>query len=481
MKQFRSNVLIGVFFLFCFLGIDRSVKWHNPHFFLESSLIPLLLISLTLTFLVKNKNLLIIWALMLIALFIQLVHFEYFGAPIAATDITVFFTHNTDVMESFGGLAILFIMPFLICIFSFVIIYYAIKKLPNRTRWEYAWILLLIEFCAPFAFSFTFHFHHGVRNNPNHSIGEFPSAAENLWISSEKTILFYFTYTLPHQFFLKGELIQPIHPAYAIAVPHPDINIIFIMGESLTNQQMSSYGYARQTTPFLDALKNQQQAIFKYGISGGVSTDISLSSFFNMISRPDGTRQISTKNTNLFKMAKQNGFETYFISAQARYCLNIVKNYLLPRFIDHYADSSFFGASYRKDVLDSELVKYFQKTDLNKPVFMVLHQKGSHFPYNMRYPLNFEFYATTPDDSYQQKQMNRYDNSVRYTDSNISALIKLIIQKSSRPTYLIFTSDHGESLGEEGIYGHNNVQIKVQHLVPIIFIGLNGANLNFLN
>lgn len=99
------------------------------------------------------------------------------------------------------------------------------------------------------------------------------------------------------------------------------------------------------------------------GISAGVETDISLPMIFNMVQQPDATMQIASTNRNLFKMAKANGFETHFISTQGYYALKIIKGYLFPSYIDHYADARLFGANEDGDALDFNFLKYLQSVD----------------------------------------------------------------------------------------------------------------------
>ncbi len=179
-------------------------------------------------------------------------------------------------------------------------------------------------------------------------------------------------------------------------------------------------------------------------------------------------------------MAQENGFETQFISAQAHSSLNVIKSYLFPKYIDHYGDSLAFGAAFNHLAYDINLLNYLKTADFKNPTFMVLHQSGSHSPYAEHYPDQFNFFTNGKTESFQQTQIDTYDNSVRYTDYVLGQIVQTVRQKANRPTLLIFTSDHGESLGENGIYGHENIRIKDQHYVPMVFMTFNGARFDFL-
>lgn len=93
-------------------------------------------------------------------------------------------------------------------------------------------------------------------------------------------------------------------------------------------------------------------------------------------------------------------------------------------------------------------------------VFVVLHQSGSHGPdYFNHYPPDNEKFAPvcrsvqlqdcTPD-----TVTNAYDNTVLYTDRFLGAAIDLLRALPETETLLVYASDHGESLGEFGLYLH---------------------------
>jgi lipid A ethanolaminephosphotransferase len=92
---------------------------------------------------------------------------------------------------------------------------------------------------------------------------------------------------------------------------------------------------------------------------------------------------------------------------------------------------------------------------------LFIHQLGSHGPaYFKRYPEAFRRfkpdcrgldYSKCSADEVQ----NAYDNTILYTDHFLSAIIdKLQARSSKMDVALLYMSDHGESLGENGIYLH---------------------------
>ena len=96
-------------------------------------------------------------------------------------------------------------------------------------------------------------------------------------------------------------------------------------------------------------------------------------------------------------------------------------------------------------------------------LLVVLHQKGSHGPeYYKRYPDRFERFtpvcsSNLPQDCDRQSIVNAYDNTILYTDYVLDRLIELLEKDARRAhndTALLYLSDHGESLGENGLYLH---------------------------
>jgi lipid A ethanolaminephosphotransferase len=111
-------------------------------------------------------------------------------------------------------------------------------------------------------------------------------------------------------------------------------------------------------------------------------------------------------------------------------------------------------------------------------IFLVLHLKGSHGPaYFKRYPKAFEKYSP----ACQSKELfacdvasilNAYDNTILYTDHVLGQLIAVLNAQEHRfATAMLYVSDHGESLGENGLFLHGMpraIAPKEQTQVPML-------------
>jgi lipid A ethanolaminephosphotransferase len=97
----------------------------------------------------------------------------------------------------------------------------------------------------------------------------------------------------------------------------------------------------------------------------------------------------------------------------------------------------------------------------NRDILIVLHQMGAHGPaYYKRYPKEFEKFKPTCNTNQleqctQEEVSNTYDNVILYTDYFLSKVINFLKNYSDKyETVMFYISDHGESLGENGLYLH---------------------------
>jgi lipid A ethanolaminephosphotransferase len=117
------------------------------------------------------------------------------------------------------------------------------------------------------------------------------------------------------------------------------------------------------------------------------------------------------------------------------------------------------------------------RSSAEKKVFVVLHQKGSHGPnYYTRYPQRFEVFkpvckTVELNQCSPEELINAYDNTIVYTDYVLHRLIDILKHLDGIPAVMMYISDHGESLGEHGLYLHGTpyaIAPDVQKQVPFI-------------
>jgi len=94
-------------------------------------------------------------------------------------------------------------------------------------------------------------------------------------------------------------------------------------------------------------------------------------------------------------------------------------------------------------------------------IVIVLHQMGNHGPaYYKRYPKEYEFYTpvceTNQIENCSREQINNaYDNALAYSDFFLASVIDFLQPLQNEfSTAMLYMADHGESLGELGLYLH---------------------------
>ncbi len=151
----------------------------------------------------------------------------------------------------------------------------------------------------------------------------FPTAANPTLVNTLNSYSLYFGVLLPESLF--GNRRKRHFPAYEIretAVPSSPMTVVLVMGESLTPNHMSLFGYQRPTTPFLQELSDDPGFVAGRGYAAANATRSSLPMFYTLQYHPLDEERLRRQDSNLFLLAKRHGFSTSYLSAQNSNCLN---------------------------------------------------------------------------------------------------------------------------------------------------------------
>jgi lipid A ethanolaminephosphotransferase len=245
-------------------------------------------------------------------------------------------------------------------------------------------------------------------------------------------------------------------PVSRTAAPGTKPLVMFlVIGETARAQNFQLGGYPRATTP---ELAQRGVDYFSKTYSCGTSTAVSLPCMFSGIGRKDFDASRAARGTNLLDALAQAGLAVQWRDNNSG-CKGLCAR--VPS-IDYRSTSSaaFCNAAgcYDEVMLeDLPAALAALKTD----TVIVFHQAGSHGPaYSQRYPKAFEVfkpvcYGNELSRCAREEVVNAYDNSLLYTDHNVARQIDAL--KAAAATVdglLLYVSDHGESLGEKGLYLH---------------------------
>ncbi|VAX15531.1 hypothetical protein MNBD_NITROSPINAE01-934 [hydrothermal vent metagenome] len=440
----------------------RAYKGNLPLRFEGEDLYELIGLVFLMSLLSTRMKRFMAFAFIMFLSFIQMVHIVFYGTMIFPFEIWLGFTQAGEIADTLKVLYTSAIAPLgIISIFS-VCLFWLIKKMDGKLLgFRYTGIVILIILSLPAIRSYFV----------NHNFGKQPRVNEHTVRAMIGSLSYFSGRVLPAKL-SRPTYAKEKHPVLENA--DVNANIIFVLGESLRYDHMSLYGYKRKTTPLLDGMVDDKNFIFRKAVSAGVSTDTAVPSIFNVVEGEGAYEKLYTSNTCLFTLARSAGFATHFMSAQGENYLKHIYNYICPGDMDTYYNGSMTTGDYNNGVMDMELFKNLEQIDFSKNNFIVLQQRGSHAPYSKRYTPEFEKFKNKKGDSFRVTMNNEYDNSVLYTDAFLKKVFKFVKSHAGKkPLYVVFTSDHGESLGEDEYYFHAHIH-ETLFRVPFIFYGVNG-------
>ncbi|MGQ3050788.1 MAG: phosphoethanolamine transferase [Roseateles sp.] len=230
---------------------------------------------------------------------------------------------------------------------------------------------------------------------------------------------------------------------------------VIAVGETARAANWGMNGYARQTTPELAALGVLN---FPDVTACGTNTETSLPCMFSAIGRRDYDEDRIRGSESLLHVLNRAGFQVLWRDNQSG-CKGVCEG--LPQQQIDPAQMPELCADGR--CLDGTLLRGLDTVarDAQGNLVVVLHMLGNHGPtYSKRYPDAFRRFTPTCDTGELRKCtreqiVNAYDNALLYTDHILARTIAFLKERESRfDTALLYVSDHGESLGENGLYLH---------------------------
>ena len=250
--------------------------------------------------------------------------------------------------------------------------------------------------------------------------------------------------------------------------------LILVMGETTRAQNWGLNGYQRQTTPELAAMGNQV-VNFPQVSSCGTATVVSLPCLFSNMPRQHYQANLAKHQEGLLDVLQRSGVAVSWRDNDGG-CKGVCDRI-------RHLDVRDWAPNLKCNsdgCLDESLLINLHDMITNMPddAVLVLHTMGSHGPaYYQRYPEVFRRFTPTCDTNQiqqctREQLRNTYDNTVLYTDHILAEIIKLLQNKSGLASAMWYFSDHGESLGENGIYLHATpyaIAPEEQTRVPMLF------------
>ncbi|NOY63058.1 MAG: phosphoethanolamine--lipid A transferase [Gammaproteobacteria bacterium] len=231
--------------------------------------------------------------------------------------------------------------------------------------------------------------------------------------------------------------------------------IIFVVGETARTDHFSLNGYSRKTNLYLE---EEEVINFTNAWACGTSTAVSVPCMFSIYDRSDYSRNRAKKTENVLDVLQRAGVNVLWLDNNSD-----SKGVATRIPYENYktADNNpVCDIECRDEGMLKNLSSYIDQHP-QADIFIVLHQMGNHGPaYYKRYPAQFEKFTPTCETNQleqcsREEIENTYDNAILYTDYFLSKTIALLKKHSDQfESTLFYVSDHGESLGENGLYLH---------------------------
>ena len=239
--------------------------------------------------------------------------------------------------------------------------------------------------------------------------------------------------------------------------------VVLVIGESARKANFQLYGYKRETNPLLSKQKDLK------------------------VYQATSCATYTTAGTKAILEPKNSG-DLYELLPNYAYRTGVDVSWRTsnwgepPIHIDEYLSDDDLSKLYPNESNDYDGILFAGlrqriASSTKDKVLVILHTSTSHGPnYASKYPKAFEVFKPVARNVEEGEKnvatlVNAYDNTIRYTDFLLDSLINTLRGMTDWKSAMIFISDHGESLGENGMFMHGlpmRLAPKVQYEIPFL-------------
>jgi arylsulfatase A-like enzyme len=257
----------------------------------------------------------------------------------------------------------------------------------------------------------------------------------------------------------------------------PDIIVVIV--DALRPDHMGCYGYERPTSPNIDGLASGGIR-FEDAITQAPWTKGSLASMFTSLypfqhGATTWSAVMPESQVTLAEVLSGEGYQTMCVINM----LGMAGRFQVLQGFDRVSAADKYERLAPQTTDDAIAML----ADASGPYFLVVHYYDSHAPY--RPPLKYVDMIRTGSDPdlvtgprrgevlSREDRMTRkvlfYDGCIRYVDEELGRLLQYLDNHGARDrTLVVVTADHGEALGERGIFGHGAEAYDDAIKVPLV-------------
>ncbi len=255
----------------------------------------------------------------------------------------------------------------------------------------------------------------------------------------------------------------------------PQQTVVVILGESVNRNNWSLYGYPRNTTPQLDA-RRDEMLVFRDVESSDAAT---VPALLKMLSPATRARPDAWLNEpNVLALARNAGYHVTWLSNQEQ------GDGPIQILAEHAHEQIFVNEGHGRGArsLDERVLPHLERV-LAGPAprkLVIVHMQGAHLRYDLRYPAAFDHFSNAQDSVtdalvaagrpfWIRTARNQYDNAMRYGDHVLAAIIeKARASSSAGATSVLYVSDHGQEVGHYRDFSGHSALDPSGYEVPLL-------------
>ncbi len=244
------------------------------------------------------------------------------------------------------------------------------------------------------------------------------------------------------------------------------------MDESIRGDHLSLNGYPRPTTLYLEQLQ-QQGVLYNWGVSvsyGTASTNSNALLLTGINQLPDVPQQ-TRKMPTIFAYAKAMGYHTIYLDMQMNRAWLLTSEDLKQVDEWHTVHEFSKGEGYEVDTKAASWM--YDKLRSSGGNFIWINKAGGHFPYLERIPAGYALWQPGLKDARYDppnniELTNTYDSILTY---NLEHFFRALVRPETLAnTTFVYTSDHGQTLSENGETWPQTGPTRNEARVPIFII-----------
>jgi arylsulfatase A-like enzyme len=231
-------------------------------------------------------------------------------------------------------------------------------------------------------------------------------------------------------------------------------DILLVTIDALRADHVGSYGYAKPTTPGIDALA-REGARFAHAYAQTPHTSYSLTSLMTgKYIRPLLLQGVGADSDTWATLARTYGYRTAGFYPPAVFFIDGDRfgSFREKNLGFEYAKVEFLEGQGRVD----QVREYLSTRENDQRVFLWVHLFSPHEPY--------EAHA---GHSFGERDIDRYDSEIAYADETLRKIVRLVRDRQPE-SIVIVAADHGEEFGDHGGRYHGTSVYEEQVRVPLV-------------